>query len=178
MMKVALNGIRIFARHGYFEEEAILGNDFEIDIAVNTSMTQEDSDDLSDTLDYGHLFEIVKSEMAIRSDLLEHVLFRIKANIISTFPHQVRGIYISIKKMNPPLGGDVTNSQISIEEDYGTQCARCGKGQSCFNSQDCWCKGIPLSDVTRDQLQRQYSGCLCDTCLQQFTSSPELVIEK
>jgi len=178
MMKVALNGIKIFARHGFYEEEAILGNDFELDVVVTLAGQNVSSDELSDTLDYQQLYSIVKEEMAIRSDLLEHVLYRIKASIISTFPFQVRGLRLSIKKMNPPLGGSVKNSQIIIEEDYGTQCARCGKGHSCFKSEDCWCKTFNLSDVTRDHLQRQYSGCLCDTCLQQFQTSPELVIEK
>jgi len=177
MMKVALNGIRLFADHGFYEEEAILGNEFIVDVVVSTVMKNEGSDELADTLDYGQIYAIVKEEMAIRSDLLEHVLFRIKSNIISSFPYQVRGLYLSIKKMNPPLGGSVENSQISIEEDYGTQCARCGKGHSCFKSEDCWCKTFNLSDVTCDHLQRQYSGCLCDTCLQQFQTSPELVIE-
>lgn len=178
MMKVALNGIRLFARHGFYEEEAILGNEFELDVVVDTAIKNSSSDELSDTLDYQQLYTIVKEEMAIRSDLLEHVLYRIKSSIITTFPYQVRGLYLSIKKINPPLGGTVKNSQIIIEEDYGTQCARCGVGHSCFNSIDCWCKGINLSDVTRDHLQRQYSGCLCDSCLQQFQTSPELVIEK
>lgn len=178
MMKVALNGIRMFARHGFYEEEAALGNEFELDVVVSTAIKDAGSDDLNDTLDYGQLYAIVKEEMAIRSDLLEHVVFRIKSSIISSFPHQVRGLYLSIKKMNPPLGGAVNNSQIIIEEDYGTQCARCGLGHSCFQSADCWCKEINLSDVTRDHLQRQYSGCLCDTCLLKFQQSPELVIEK
>lgn len=177
MMKVALNGIRLFARHGFYEEEAILGNEFELDVVV-TTLNQTTSDELQDTLDYQQIFTIVKEEMATRSDLLEHVLFRIKSSVISTFPYQVRGLYLSIKKMNPPLGGMVNNSQIIIEEDYGTQCARCGVSHACFNSTDCWCKEINLSDVTRDHLKRQYSGCLCDTCLQQFQTSPELVIEK
>lgn len=177
MIKVALNGIRIFANHGYYEEEAILGNEFEIDVVVDVEMDKEGSDELKDTLNYESLFSIVKSEMAERSKLLEHVLFRIKSNIISAYPEQVRGLSMSIKKLNPPLGGNVKNSQITLSESYESTCAKCGQSQSCFNSADCWCNGINLAVVTREQLRRQYTGCLCNNCLGQYQADPELIIQ-
>ena len=63
MIKVALNGIRLLAQHGFYDEEALLGNEFEIDVVVNIDMTEESSDDLKDTLNYESLYQIVKSEM-------------------------------------------------------------------------------------------------------------------
>ena len=115
--------------------------------------------------------------MAERSKLLEHVIFRIKSNIISSYPDQVRGLSLSIKKLNPPLGGDVANSQIALVENYEKSCAKCGQSHSCFNSEDCWCNSINLTDVTREQLRRQYTGCLCDRCLDHYKSEPELIIQ-
>jgi len=176
-MKIALNGIRIFANHGFYEEEALLGNEFEIDVVVTVGKIKEDSDDLKDTLNYEQLYAIVKSEMAERSKLLEHVVYRIKSNITSSFPNQVRGLFLSIKKRNPPLGGDVENSQIILDETYESRCARCGSDHGCFNSEDCWCNNINLADVTREELRRQYTGCLCTECLAHYQSEPELIIE-
>ena len=177
MIKVALNGIRIFAHHGFYEAEAILGNEFEIDIVVSIEMADNDSDDLKDTLNYEQLFCIIKSEMAERSKLLEHVLYRIKSNLINSYPDQIRGLALSIKKLNPPLGGAVESSEITLDENYESSCARCGRSHSCFNSKDCWCHSINLADVTREQLQRQYTGCLCDRCLNHYKSEPKLIIQ-
>lgn len=177
MIKVALNGIRLLAQHGFYDEEALLGNEFEIDVVVNIDMTEESSDDLKDTLNYESLYQIVKSEMAERSKLLEHVIYRIKSNIISTYPDQVRGLSLSMKKLNPPLGGSVASSQITLDENYESNCARCGKSHGCFNSEDCWCNSINLADVTREQLRRQYTGCLCNRCLDHFKQEPELIIQ-
>ena len=177
MIKVAVNGIRIFARHGFYEEEAILGNEFEIDVIVQVDLLKENSDDLQDTLNYESLNLIVQSEMAERSKLLEHVIYRIKSNIISTFPEQVRGLFLSIKKLNPPLGGSVASSQITLDENYESNCAKCGRVHGCFNSEDCWCNSINIADVTREQISRQYTGCLCNRCLEQYKTEPELIIQ-
>lgn len=178
MLKVALNGIRIFANHGYYDEEAILGNEFEIDIEVTTSMKQEDSDELADTLNYENLFSVVSTEMAERSKLLEHVLYRIKSSLISLYPHDISGLYISIQKLNPPLGGSIRSSRITLEENYESKCAKCGSSFNCFKSIDCWCNAeMNLSDVTREQIQRQYTGCLCSVCLRSYQYPPELLVQ-
>ena len=35
MATIALEGVRFFARHGYYEEEQVLGNTFVLDVIVN-----------------------------------------------------------------------------------------------------------------------------------------------
>lgn len=168
MLEIRLNQIKIFAHHGFYEEEALLGSDYLMDISVGIQESDLRSDALEDTLNYEGIYQICQEEMSERSSLLEHVVYRIKANLISTFPHQVSFLRISLKKLNPPLRGSVESSEVYLEQSFLKNCAKCNQFFSCYNSEECWCKEYNLSDVTRSQLQRQYVGCLCNSCLSEF----------
>ncbi|MBT8219628.1 MAG: dihydroneopterin aldolase [Bacteroidia bacterium] len=165
MLRIRLNKIRLFARHGYYEEEFLLGGEYLIDIDVEVLQGNLSTDQIEDTLNYESLYAICIEEMAQRSTLLEHVIYRIKSNIISTFHQQVGSLEISLQKVNPPLGGSVESSEVVLKESYISRCSKCSKSFGCYNTEECWCKDINLSDVTRTQLKRQYDGCLCEDCL-------------
>ena len=61
------------------------------------------------------LNRIVVEEMAIRSDLLEHVAHRIITRIFEEIP-EVSRIIVAVSKLNPPIGGDVEAVTIEMEE--------------------------------------------------------------
>ena len=73
------------------------------------------SDQLADTVDYVHLNKIVVEEMAIRSKLLEHVAKRIITRVFREIP-EVSRIVLEVSKINPPIGGDVEQVTIVMEE--------------------------------------------------------------
>jgi dihydroneopterin aldolase len=66
-------------------------------------------------VDYVLLNRIVVEEMAIRSDLLEHVAHRIITRIFEEIP-EVSRIIVAVSKLNPPIGGDVEAVTIEMEE--------------------------------------------------------------
>lgn len=164
MIQIKLNNVKVFAHHGWHAEEAALGNYFIVDVCVDVAQYDLHSDKLEDTLDYAVIHRIIQNEMATRSALLEHVIARMKSAIVQSDPDKIRALYICIKKLNPPLQGEVGSSEVILLEDYRMQCAKCGTDMGCFK-EDCWCHNIPLSDVTRSQIARQYNGCLCQRCL-------------
>ncbi len=87
-----------------------------MDLEVKTDLRKSCiSDDLTDTVDYVLLNQIVVEEMAIRSDLLEHVAYRIIIRIFAEAP-SVSRIKIGVSKINPPIGGDVEAVTIELEE--------------------------------------------------------------
>ncbi len=73
------------------------------------------SDKLADTVDYVLLNQIVVDEMAIRSELLEHVAHRIIVRVFAEAP-SVSRIKIGVSKINPPIGGDVEVVTVELEE--------------------------------------------------------------
>ena len=113
---IEVSGINIYAFHGCLEEEARIGGNYIVDVYLETDFTQAGiKDELSLTVDYVNVNKIVASEMAIRSNLIEHVgqriFTRIKKEVLF-----VEYLRIKIIKICPPINGDVENVAIIIEE--------------------------------------------------------------
>jgi len=114
MGKIKLNNIRVHAWHGCLKEESIIGSDYRVDLEIKTDLSKPSiSDTLGDTVDYVHLNNIVKEEMAKKSKLLEHVAKRALDRIFSEIP-QVLSAEICVSKINPPIGGDVESVSVVL----------------------------------------------------------------
>ena len=116
MGKIILKNIRTFSYHGCLVEESKIGSNYRVDLEIDTDLRKSEiSDDLKDTVDYVLLNQIVVYEMAIRANLLENVARRIIDSSlaqISTLAY----IKVAVSKLNPPIGGDVQEVTIEIEE--------------------------------------------------------------
>lgn len=112
--ELELKGMKFYASHGCFEEEKIIGNYFVVDFWAKTDMEKPSlSDSLEDAVNYQLIFDIVKEEIQIPSNLLEHVAGRILRRIRRDFP-QIINCSVSISKINPPLGGEVHSSKVTL----------------------------------------------------------------
>ena len=115
MGRIRLNNIRVHAQHGCLKEESVIGSDYRVDVEVKSNLdTPAQTDRLQDTVDYVHLNQIVKEEMAIKSKLLEHVAKRILDRIFSEIP-MVENAEVSVSKINPPIGGDVESVAVILD---------------------------------------------------------------
>ncbi len=113
---IKLNNIRTYSYHGCLLEEGKIGSDYLVNLEIKTDLRKSSlTDQLEDTVDYVLLNKMVVEEMAIRSNLLEHVGHRIIARIFGDIP-EISRITLSVSKMNPPIGGDVASVTIEMEE--------------------------------------------------------------
>lgn len=113
---IRLKNIRTFSYHGCLVEESKIGSDYRVDLEIKADLRKSAiSDELQDTVDYVHLNKIVVEEMAIRSKLLEHVAKRIITRIFHEIP-EISRIVLEVSKINPPIGGDVEQVTIVMEE--------------------------------------------------------------
>jgi dihydroneopterin aldolase len=111
---IKLKNIRTYSYHGCLIEEGKIGSDYTVNLEVKTDLRKSSiSDDLKDTVDYVLLNRIVVEEMAIRSDLLEHVAHRIITRIFEEIP-EVSRIIVAVSKLNPPIGVEAVT--IEMEE--------------------------------------------------------------
>jgi dihydroneopterin aldolase len=111
---ITLNNIRVYAYHGCLSEETKIGSDYRVDLSVDADLNlSAQTDQLSDTVDYVHLNKIVKEEMKQPSKLLEHVAKRILDRIFSELS-PVMSSWVKVAKLNPPLGGDVEDVNITL----------------------------------------------------------------
>lgn len=72
-----------------------------------------ESDDVADTLNYAELCQLIEKEMAVPSNLLEHVAGRIGKAIMECYP-QVEDLDLSIIKKNPPMGVPCEGAGVEI----------------------------------------------------------------
>ena len=113
---IKLKNIRTYSYHGCLIEEGKIGSDYTVNVEVKTDLRKSSiTDNLKDTVDYVLLNRIVVEEMAIRSDLLEHVAHRIITRIFEEIP-EISRIIVAVSKLNPPIGGDVEAVTIEMEE--------------------------------------------------------------
>ena len=111
MALISVEGIRIFAYHGHLPEEKKLGGHFIVNVWVKADTSEaEKTDDLNDTVDYVKIIEIVKEQMAIRSDMIEHPARRIVDAILPI--QKVKKVKVEVEKINPPI--DATFDKISV----------------------------------------------------------------
>jgi len=111
---IKVNNIKLYAFHGCLVEEAKIGSEYRVDIQVKSKLKKSaKSDQLKDTVDYVHLNRIAKEEMAVRSELLEHVAKRILNRIFKELL-LVKKATVSVAKINPPIGGNVAEVVIVL----------------------------------------------------------------
>lgn len=117
MAIIALKGIRMYGYHGFYEEEQIMGNDFILDVAVDTAIAEAaKEDDLYKSVNYETIHLICKIEMREPVKLLETLAKKIHDRLADQFA--VSGVSVTITKLNPPLGGIVASA--SVQESSGT----------------------------------------------------------
>ena len=108
---ITVEGIRVFAYHGHLPEEAILGGHFIVNVWVTADTTEaEKTDDLNHTVDYVRVIELVKEQMAIRSNMIEHPAKRIVDAILPL--HKVQKVKVEVEKIQPPI--DASFDKISV----------------------------------------------------------------
>ena len=116
---VSLDGLRFHAFHGVLPQERTVGNDYVLSVCAGYDVSKAClSDDVSDTLNYARMYDIVKAEMAEPSQLLERVAWRIGERLMAEFP-SIISLNIRLTKQNPPMGacGDGATVELHLIND-------------------------------------------------------------
>ncbi len=96
------------------KEEAKIGGEYVVDIAIEADLTSPaDDDELSSTVDYVKVNQVVKEEMAQRSKLIEHVAGRILKSLQKHFP-STDSIEVKVSKITPPINGNVDHVSVTL----------------------------------------------------------------
>lgn len=111
---ISLNDVRLYAFHGVMEQERRVGGEYSVSLRVHYNIGKAmETDEVTDTLNYAELLEVVKREMAKPSNLLEHVAGRIGQAVFSTFP-LVEAMELTVTKLNPPMGADCAGASVHV----------------------------------------------------------------
>lgn len=119
MAIIGLEGMIFHSKHGVFPEEEILGARYEVDVFITTSIQKSGvTDQLSDTIDYSKIYQLIKKKMQERYKLLEYLAYQL-AHEIKQSDDRIQKVQIKISKLHPPLGGlcNATSVQYSTDEE-------------------------------------------------------------
>ncbi len=101
-LTIELTGLHFFANHGLFAEEQKIGNEFEVDLFVSYDPGEERIDELSETVNYASLYDLLKVEMKKPRELLETFVMELTGLLHATYP-SIKKIEIALYKLNPPI---------------------------------------------------------------------------
>lgn len=116
-IEISVNRIKVYAYHGCHPQERVVGGDFYVSIVaqVDVEASAWKDDQLEGTVDYSRFVSITKREMAVPSNLLEHVAARIASAVLEEC-HSVMKVSVTIEKENPPLGVVCEGVSVKIEQ--------------------------------------------------------------
>ena len=109
---IRLEKLRFRALHGVLPQERQVGGDFTVTLRIGYPwQAAMDSDAVADTLDYAAVYRLVRCEMAVPSQLLEHVA--IAKALLRDFP-QITSIDLWLTKTCPPMGADIEGAGVEL----------------------------------------------------------------
>ncbi len=182
MALISLEGMRFRAHHGLYEEERILGNDFILDVFIDTNIEhaqtvlEHDIEKMTNTVNYEIVYDICRFEMGKPQKLLETVIQEIIYKLKRHFTNMLM-VTVKLRKANPPLGGQVEYAIVTEIKRFQKECAKCNDPMICykegkFNDQTCWCEQGAKNNIhprTIEILAQRYKEpCLCPKCLKEF----------
>lgn len=111
---IELENMEFRAGHGCYDLEKIVGNRFLVNVSIVAEVEDAaEHDDLTKSINYLKVYEIVAEQMSITSNILENVTKRIIDVLYSAFPEIVK-ITAKVSKLAPPLGGKIEKVSVTL----------------------------------------------------------------
>lgn len=114
MDRIRLVNMSFYGYHGVSAAEKETGRRFEVDCELAVDLAEPGKTDrLTDTIDYGAVFELVADIVQNRSfSLLEGLAARLASEILSAFP--VIEVKIAVRKLAPPINGHIDYIEVEV----------------------------------------------------------------
>ena len=114
-MRISLNKLLFVGYHGLYPEEKKLGNNYSVEIDIDFTPKQGIIDQLDQTIDYVHVYAIVKKWMEIPTPLLETLVGKIADDILSS-QTLANKVFVKITKLHLPISSFEGNVSVKIEK--------------------------------------------------------------
>ncbi|MEY4058281.1 MAG: hypothetical protein RLZ50_1493 [Bacteroidota bacterium] len=114
-MRISLNKLLFVGYHGLYPEEKKLGNNYSVEIDIDFTPKQGVIDQLDQTIDYVHVYVIVKKWMEIPTPLLETLVGKIADDILSS-QTLANKVFVKITKLHLPISSFEGNVSVKIEK--------------------------------------------------------------
>ncbi len=116
MGKIIIRDIKSYAYHGCLPSEKKIGGVYKTTLWIEGDFSEsEQTDDLSQTIDYEKVVALVDAQMIISSDLIENVTRRILDSMMNAFPKIVK-LKVRVVKIKPPINAEVPQVEYVLEK--------------------------------------------------------------
>jgi dihydroneopterin aldolase len=102
MYTIHLQNLRFTGYHGLYEAEKVVGNEFEVQVAIRVSTEPESASADVLSLDYVQAYAIIRECMEEPTPLLEQLAMKIVRKLLLSFP-PAESVHISLFKLHPPI---------------------------------------------------------------------------
>jgi dihydroneopterin aldolase len=116
MYTVHLHQLEFYAYHGIHEEEAIIGNKFEVEVNIDFDSANSITD-ISQTINYVTVYNVIKEEMARPQKLIETLCETI-AERIHQLDSRISSIQISIFKLGAPIPSFKGSVGVTLKKNF------------------------------------------------------------
>jgi dihydroneopterin aldolase len=109
--QVFLEGMRFYAYHGVNPEERVQGQRFLVDVVIDADLRAAGtSDDLAKTVNYSHVYKIVRSVVEGEpKDLIEAVAEEIAARVLDQFSG-AHAVDVTVRKPEVAIKGSILDA--------------------------------------------------------------------
>lgn len=112
---IRIVGINISAKHGFYAEERLKGNNFEVDVEAILKHPLSSMSKPSDSFDYESANQVVKEVFEGESQLfLEELALKIGNKLWNSHNENLKSILVNVRKMNPPVSIPSSYSEVSL----------------------------------------------------------------
>ncbi|MEM6462065.1 MAG: dihydroneopterin aldolase [Pseudomonadota bacterium] len=114
--RIGLKNCLFFARHGVLDEEARLGQSFQIDVEMDVVVTDAlKTDNYHHAVDYGAVYaELERVVTKQRFKLIEALAYRIAEDLCERFS-SIRRVIVTIRKPGAPIPGVLDHAEVIVE---------------------------------------------------------------
>jgi FolB domain-containing protein len=111
---IELRALRVLGRHGVTNQERAAAQPFELDLDIAVDLAAAAaSDDISDTVDYGHLAEEASAVVSGSSFRLLEALAEAVASVVLSHDG-VAEVTVVVRKLRPPVPVDLGSAGVRI----------------------------------------------------------------
>lgn len=112
---ILLGNLRFYGYHGALPEEARLGQEFIIDLTIETDLRRAgQSDDVHDTISYADVFNLVRRMVeGERYNLLEALAENLAASVLKEHA-TAQAVTVRVTKPNAPIPG-LGSGRVGVE---------------------------------------------------------------
>ncbi|MFZ5825932.1 MAG: 2-amino-4-hydroxy-6-hydroxymethyldihydropteridine diphosphokinase [Bacillota bacterium] len=113
--RIILTGMRFYGYHGVFPEEAKLGQAFSVDVELLADLREAgEKDDIRKTIDYGKVYQTVKSIVEGDPFKLIEALAENVAEEVLREHHNAREVVVRVHKPKAPIPGPIDGITVEI----------------------------------------------------------------